>query len=151
MSLIKFKRRPVGNQTTQYFSDRDNFLDNSRKARKYAALNFWNGKRSEPALNIKENDGNFEIELAAPGFTKKDLEVTIEDGCPISKRKAKITISDFPDTDTGKYHNYFSSFSLLCSPSKLDSANLVLNDLCHISQGKTEGMTNIIFAHKPFC
>jgi HSP20 family protein len=42
---------------------------------------FWNGRTTAPALNIKETDDNFEIELAAPGFGKKDFNVTIEDGC----------------------------------------------------------------------
>lgn len=31
-----------------------------------------------PALNVKENKDNFEIELAIPGFDKKDFEVDIE-------------------------------------------------------------------------
>lgn len=32
-----------------------------------------------PALNIKEHNKDFEFELAAPGFNKKDFKVTIED------------------------------------------------------------------------
>jgi len=61
MSLVKFrKRRPFGNLVTSDF--------------------FWTGRKGEPALNIKENDANFEIELAAPGFAKKDFKITIEDG-----------------------------------------------------------------------
>ncbi len=32
-----------------------------------------------PAMNVKEHKDNFEIELAAPGFNKKDFEVSIED------------------------------------------------------------------------
>lgn len=32
-----------------------------------------------PALNIKEHNKDFEFELAAPGFNKKDFNVTIED------------------------------------------------------------------------
>ena len=32
-------------------------------------------------MNIKETGDHFEIELAAPGFQKKDFEVTIDDGC----------------------------------------------------------------------
>ncbi|MFD1163946.1 MULTISPECIES: Hsp20/alpha crystallin family protein [Hwangdonia] len=32
-----------------------------------------------PALNVKEQKEGFEIEFAAPGFNKKDFEVTIED------------------------------------------------------------------------
>ena len=32
-----------------------------------------------PAMNVKEHKKDFEIELAAPGFDKKDFEVDIED------------------------------------------------------------------------
>jgi len=31
-----------------------------------------------PAMNIKEQDNKFEIELAVPGFSKKDFEISIE-------------------------------------------------------------------------
>jgi HSP20 family protein len=81
MSLVKFKRRPFGNLISQDFFDMDDFFDNRRWVRDMMPDRFWNGKRSEPALNIKETDINFEIELAAPGFAKKDFEVTIEDNC----------------------------------------------------------------------
>ncbi|WP_307810568.1 Hsp20/alpha crystallin family protein [Gelidibacter salicanalis] len=30
---------------------------------------------------MKETDKSFEVELAAPGFYKKDFNVTIDDGC----------------------------------------------------------------------
>lgn len=32
-----------------------------------------------PAMNVKEHDKDFEIEFAAPGFNKKDFEVSIEE------------------------------------------------------------------------
>ncbi len=81
MSLVEFRRRPLGNLVTQDFFDMDNFFDNRRWARNMLPDTFWNGKTSEPALNIKETDDNFEIELAAPGFGKKDFKITIDDGC----------------------------------------------------------------------
>lgn len=31
-----------------------------------------------PAMNVKENDQDFEIEFAAPGFSKKDFDVSID-------------------------------------------------------------------------
>ena len=31
-----------------------------------------------PAVNIKENDNNFEIDVAAPGFEKQDFKLDIE-------------------------------------------------------------------------
>lgn len=45
---------------------------------------FFNGDSFEedslmPAMNIKEHSDDFEIEFAAPGFSKKDFEVTVED------------------------------------------------------------------------
>lgn len=33
-----------------------------------------------PAINVAENQTNFEIEIAAPGMKKKDFHVTIENG-----------------------------------------------------------------------
>jgi HSP20 family protein len=32
-----------------------------------------------PAMNIKEHEANFEVEFAAPGFTKEDFEITINE------------------------------------------------------------------------
>ena len=81
MSLVKFRRRPFGNLATQDFFNLDNFFDNRFWNQGMMENSFWNGKTMAPALNIKETDDNFEIELAAPGFAKKDFEVTIEDGC----------------------------------------------------------------------
>ena len=33
---------------------------------------------SVPAVNIKENENNFDIELAAPGLNKKDFSINLE-------------------------------------------------------------------------
>ncbi len=79
MSLVKFKRRPFGRLMANDFFDMDDFFDNRAWVRDMLPSSFWNGKTAEPALNIKETDDNFEIELAAPGFAKKDFEITIED------------------------------------------------------------------------
>jgi HSP20 family protein len=39
---------------------------------------FENGK-ALPAMNVKENKENFELELAVPGFSKKEIEISIEE------------------------------------------------------------------------
>ena len=80
MSLVKFRRTPFGNLVTQDFFDLDNFFDNRRWVTNMQPDTFWNGSSTQPALNIKETDDNFEIELSAPGFGKKDFNVTIENG-----------------------------------------------------------------------
>ncbi len=40
-----------------------------------------------PAINIKEVDNGYEMELSAPGFTKKDFEVTIDENTLTVKAK----------------------------------------------------------------
>ncbi|MBD0778460.1 Hsp20/alpha crystallin family protein [Maribacter sp. ANRC-HE7] len=90
MSLVKFKKRPFGDLVHQDFFDMDDFFDNRSWVRNMLPDTFWNGKTTEPALNIKETDDKFEIELAAPGFAKKDFNITIDDGClNISAEKTK--------------------------------------------------------------
>ena len=73
MSLIKFRKSPLENLLTPDFLDfNENNLFNER---------LWLKKMNEPALNIKETTDKFELELAAPGYNKKDFEVTIDNGC----------------------------------------------------------------------
>ena len=106
MSLVKFKRRPFGNLITQDFFDMDDFFDNRAMVRDMMPNSFWNGKLSEPALNIKETDTNFEIELAAPGFAKKDFEVTIEDNCLNISAEKSTSEEEKEDNYTRKEFSY---------------------------------------------
>ena len=108
MSLVKFNRRPFGNLITQDFFDMDDFFDNRSWVRNMMPDNFWNGKRSEPALNIKETDDNFEIELAAPGFEKKDFDVTIEDGCLNIQAEKSTSDEQKEDSYTRREFSYNS-------------------------------------------
>lgn len=106
MSLVKFKRRPFGSLITQDFFDMDDFFDNRAWVRDMLPERFWNGKRAEPALNIKETDDNFEIELAAPGFGKKDFEVTIEDGCLNIKAEKSTSDEETEENYTRREFSY---------------------------------------------
>ena len=108
MSLVKFKRRPFGNLMTQDFFDVDDFFNNRGLVRNMLPEIFWNGKTSEPALNIKETDDNFEIELAAPGFGKKDFDVTIEDGCLLIKAEKETSEEETDDNFTRREFSYNS-------------------------------------------
>lgn len=82
MTLTKFKKRtrPFSNLITSDFFDMEDFFDNRFWNRGLVNDGFWNGRVGEPALNIKETDDHFEIELAAPGFAKKDFDISIENG-----------------------------------------------------------------------
>ena len=63
---------------------------------------FWNGENglpklsTTPAVNIKETDNSFDLELAAPGLDKKDFNIEVnEDVLTISfERKEKKEVNE---------------------------------------------------------
>lgn len=91
---------------SQDFFDIDNFFDNRLWKSDLMDTEFWNGKTVEPALNIKETKDHFEIELAAPGFAKKDFKVTIEDGCLNISAEKKVTEEEKEKDYTRREFNY---------------------------------------------
>lgn len=71
MSLIKKSDWPSlsNNSWLSNFFDNDRFFDSS-----FLRI------QSVPAVNIKENEKNFEITLAAPGLSREDFNVSMDDG-----------------------------------------------------------------------
>jgi len=54
----------------------DNFL--SKELMDWGTNNFSSTHTTLPAVNVKETDDAFEIEVASPGMTKKDFKVNLE-------------------------------------------------------------------------
>lgn len=70
MSLIKRSDWPLpGNGWLTNFFENDRFFDSD-----------WMKKMNVPAVNVKETDKDYELELAAPGLNKKDFRITADDG-----------------------------------------------------------------------
>ncbi len=68
MALIKRSEWPlVSGSWLNDFFDTDRFFDSD----------VFRGQ-SVPAVNVKETDNAFEIEVAAPGLTKKDFSITVD-------------------------------------------------------------------------
>src|SRR5688572_407723 len=68
MSLVRRSDWPaLGGTLLSDFFDDDRFFSSP-----------WLRGQSMPAVNVKENEKNYEIEVAAPGFTKKDFNISIE-------------------------------------------------------------------------
>jgi len=87
MSLIKFnnKRMPWTNEGLASWFDADDLFED---------VFFTNGKNF-PAMNVKENKNDFEIELAVPGFSKDEIEVSLEeDVLHVCAKKSKENIED---------------------------------------------------------
>ena len=100
MSLVRFRnrRRPWGNLITSDFFDNDEFYNDR----------LWNKKLDEPALNIKETDDTYEVELAAPGFSKKDFDVNIDEGCLNISAEKSTSKEEEEDNYTRKEFSYNS-------------------------------------------
>ena len=54
----------------------DDFLN--RDIFNWGLSNFSNSNTTIPAVNIKETSDSYEVEVAAPGMTKKDFKVVLE-------------------------------------------------------------------------
>lgn len=118
MTLIK--RRPVYNAFPALFDDAffKDFFDHPAKA----AVS-----KTVPAVNIIENENNFQIEVAAPGLEKENFNITVDDDVlTISSEvknekeekdnKGKFTKREF------SYHSFKRSFTL--DPETIDAENI---------------------------
>lgn len=83
MSLIKFNdpfRFPWDKSVWTNWLDTEDILNDD----------FFDRDSLMPAMNVREHNEDLEIELAAPGFAKKDFNITIDNnGLHISAEKTK--------------------------------------------------------------
>lgn len=101
MSLIKrsdYWPSLGGSLLSDFFND-DRFPDSS-----------WGGGRSMPAVNIKENEKNYEVEVAAPGYDKKDFHVSLDHGLLTVSAEKRAEKEKKEDNYTRREFGY-SSFS----------------------------------------
>ncbi len=55
--------------------------------------------KNVPAVNVKEKEDSFEIEVSAPGYEKQDFDVSVDDGV--------LTISSEKDTESSEEKENF--------------------------------------------
>ena len=115
MSLIKTNKRRLFPWNSPMISPWDRMLspwEGSMLKNFLSTDDFFNDDFFEedslmPAMNVRETDDKLNIELAAPGFSKKDFEVTLdEDGLHISAERSKK--DEKKDKKTGYYRKEFS-------------------------------------------
>jgi HSP20 family protein len=101
MSLTKKSSLPslMNGNWLSNFVDNDRFFDSERLRDKIF-----------PAVNVKEGEKNFEIELAAPGLSKKDFKVTAENGI-LTISSEKTQEDEKKEKDYTRREFSYSSFS----------------------------------------
>jgi HSP20 family protein len=133
MSLIKRSEWPsFGNGSWL-----SNFFDNDR---------FFDAPflrvQSVPAVNISENDKNYEVSLAAPGLTRKDFNVVVENGVltiSSEKKEEKETKEKDYTRQEYSYSSFSRSFSLP-DDAKEDDVNAKYEDgVLKVTLGKKVG------------
>ena len=116
MSLIKFKgnRFPWTESVFDFFNQ-DTFINDD----------FFNLEKSMPSMNVKEHEDDFEIELAAPGFEKKDFEITMKDDVLEISAHKKVTETKKEEDYTRREFSYNSFKRSMQLPGSVDQSKEV--------------------------
>lgn len=106
----------------------------------WANKNFSDTNTTLPSVNIKENDEQFEVEVAAPGFEKNDFNIEINnDVLQISSEK-KVENEDKDGKYTRREFSYQSFCRSFTLPNTVDSEK--------INAQYKEGILNITIPKK---
>lgn len=106
--------RPLGGR---FFTSN---LDNLMRFDDIFKDDFFEEDSLMPAMNVKEHDENFEIEFAAPGFNKKDFEVTIEEDVLHVCGEKELEEEQKEDDYSRKEFNYKSFKRSMMLPTSVD-------------------------------
>lgn len=113
--LVKRNRnnfaRPFQSAFPNFFDD-DNFFEG----------NFLNS--SAPAVNVKENKDNFEIELAAPGMRKEDFKVDVDNGVLSISSEKEESNEESEENYTRKEFSYSSFKRSFTLPENVNDENI---------------------------
>jgi len=131
MSLIKRSDWPMlsGSLLSDFFDD--DRLFNSP----------WLRGQSMPAVNVKENEKNYEVELAAPGFNKGDFNISLEQGVLTISAEKKEETEKKEDRYTRREFGYTSfsrSFTLPKNTSEEDVKASYENGVLRLSIAKKD-------------
>jgi len=74
----------------------------------WPGTNFSDINRSVPAVNIKENNDEFIVALAAPGMEKKDFNINLENDVLTISSEKKVEKSEDKDNYSLREYNYQS-------------------------------------------
>jgi HSP20 family protein len=74
-----------------------------------------------PAVNVKENNTNFEIELAAPGLKKEDFKVDVRNGVLFISSKKKEHKEENYTRKEFSYSSFERAFTL---PENVDNQDI---------------------------
>lgn len=118
MTLVKFNKRnrlfPLSTSVPNIFN-KDSFFEED-----IFSDDFFSENSLMPAMNVKDNENNYEIELAVPGFSKDDFEISLEDGVLHVNGQKKEEKEDSDEGYTRKEFSYNSFRRSLKLPNSIN-------------------------------
>jgi HSP20 family protein len=102
MTLVKFAKEQKNNVVNPFFNDVYSLLNDSFLSDKIVTRT--------PAVNISENDNQFDVELAIPGLNKEDIKISLDKNVlSVSADKKTETVDENKKFTKREYS--FNSFS----------------------------------------
>lgn len=86
--------------------------------------NNYRNKSNTPAVNIAENEDNFQIEFAAPGFSKADFLINLDNDVLTVKSEKTVNNEDTKANYTRKEFNFSSFQRSFTLPESVDSEGI---------------------------
>lgn len=83
----------------------------------------WSKTTNMPAVNVKETDNAFEVEVAAPGFNKKDFNISVDNGLltvSAERRQEKENKEDNYTRREFGYESFSRAFNLPVNTNEED-------------------------------
>ncbi|AKD02725.1 Hsp20/alpha crystallin family protein [Pontibacter korlensis] len=134
------KRRggaPMRSVFSDFFSDVDRFFEND-----FLRMPSQVGRQmmsNVPATNIRENEKDFTIEVAAPGLNKEDFHIDVNEGVLTISSQREDERTDEQENFTRREYNYSSfsrSFRLPDTVKEDDIKARYENGVLHVSVPK---------------
>ena len=133
MSLINWRR---GDLLPSFSSMVENFFDNDNDFEKW-----WKGAKTVPAVNVVETDKSFDMEVAAPGMKKEDIDVSLHEGTLTvsGERKSEREEKDGETFRSERFYGRFQRSVLLPTKVAADKVNASYKDgILTVTLPKTE-------------
>lgn len=104
MSNLKISEAPATRTWLSKFFDNDSFFNDDFFTR-----------NTMPAVNVRDNEKNYQVEMAIPGFKKDEFDIKVENGIISITGESKSEKKEKKDNYTRKefqYSSFSRSFSL---------------------------------------
>ncbi len=119
MTLIKFKNQPAVKNADRmpYFSEMFNDIFDGMLSSDFR-------RASTPAINIIDNDDNFKLEVAAPGLTKEDFKINVDNDLLTISAEKKNETNEKNSRYTRKEFSYVSFTRSFNLPEMVDAEKI---------------------------